>query len=58
MQGVYLFRLGVDAKTSASILTDEGKAEIPGPALALLIEKELQAKRKLMVEMRVPGAFV
>ncbi len=53
LQRVCLFRLGIEAKTLASIFTGEGKEGISGPELAVLNENELRAKLKLLVEMRL-----
>ncbi len=53
LQRVCLFRLGIDTETLASIFTGEGKEGISGPELAGLNEKQLRAKLKLLVEMRL-----
>jgi len=56
LQRVCLFRLGVEAKTLASIFTGGRKKSISGPALAGLNEQQLQAKLQLLVEMRLVEA--
>jgi tetratricopeptide (TPR) repeat protein len=53
LQRICLFRLGVDAKTLASIFIGQGKESISGFYLASLSEKELGAKLQLLVEMRL-----
>jgi tetratricopeptide (TPR) repeat protein len=53
LQRVCLFRLGVEAKTLASIFTGEGKDSISGPALAGLNEQQLRVKLQLLTEMRL-----
>lgn len=56
LQRVCLFRLGVDARTLASIFTGAGKESIAGPALAGLNEEQLLSKLQLLVEMRLVQA--
>ena len=53
LQRVCLFRLGVDAKTLASIFTGGGKEEISGHHLATLSFDELTAKLKTLAAMRL-----
>ena len=53
LQRVCLFRLGVDAKTLASIFTGEGKEAISGPELANLSLDELAAKLQSLAAMRL-----
>jgi tetratricopeptide (TPR) repeat protein len=53
LQRVCLFRLGVEAKTLASIFTGKGKTKVSGQALARLSERQLKAKLQLLAEMRL-----
>jgi tetratricopeptide (TPR) repeat protein len=53
LQRVCLFRLGVEAKTLASIFTGKGKTKVSGQALVRLNERQLQSKLQLLVEMRL-----
>ncbi|HSS51352.1 MAG TPA: hypothetical protein VLX28_20615, partial [Thermoanaerobaculia bacterium] len=53
LQRICLFRLGVEAKTLASIFTGEGKESISGPSLAALNQQQLQAALQLLIEMRL-----
>lgn len=53
LQRVCLFRLGVDAKTLATIFTGAGKESISGSAMAGLNEQQLVSKLKFLVEMRL-----
>ena len=53
LQRVCLFRLGVDAKTLASIFTGEGKEGISGPELANLSFEELGTKLQKLAVMRL-----
>jgi len=53
LQRVCLFRLGVDAKTLASIFTGEGKETISGPELARLSFDQLGTKLQKLAAMRL-----
>ena len=53
LQRVCLFRLGVDARTLASIFTGEGRDEISGPELAKLSFEELAGKLQKLAAMRL-----
>ncbi|MCZ6653074.1 MAG: TIR domain-containing protein [Planctomycetota bacterium] len=53
LQRVCLFRLGVDAKTLASVFTGDGKEEISGPELAQLSLADLAAKLQKLAAMRL-----
>lgn len=57
LQRMCLFRLGINVKTIVSIFTGHDKVRISGKALALLSERDVQAKLRFLVEMRLIEVF-
>lgn len=53
LQWICLFRLGVDSTTLAAIFAGEAKEIIAGTGLISLSKQQLNAKLKLLVEMRL-----